>query len=86
MVSGKLEMTRRREEVLGKEHHRIAQLLGALGNSHNVGAGELVFPRLRDRCDVHAIGQIHGESHLAPFDFMARVAERRLEDPTAPRP
>ena len=65
-------MTSRGEEVLGQEHHRVAQLLGALGDSGDVGAGELVFPRLRDRGNVHAVGQVYGESHLAPSDFMAR--------------
>jgi hypothetical protein len=72
VVSGELEVTGRGEEVLGQEHHRIAQLLGMLGSSGDVGAAELVFPLLCDRRDVHAVGKVHGESHLAPSDFMGR--------------
>lgn len=56
MIPGQLEMGRWGQEVLWQKYHRITQLLGVLGDSRNVGTGELMFPGLRDGGDVHAIG------------------------------
>ena len=53
--------------MLGQEDDRVSEAFGGLGGERDVLTGQLPFPRLCDRSDVHAVGQVDGESHSVPF-------------------
>src|SRR3546814_3011286 len=78
MVAGEFNMALRNNEMLPKHAFVIAQFIRDLHRLADIRACQLVFPRLHNRCHMHAVGHANVELHPLVLSYVSRRQIRTI--------